>query len=129
MCTQKPPHDYSEQLYNRYRDCFSLYITEKVLRLMSTARTQTLLSTRELSCQIVTCADKICAVSGAASLEGQKGRVSAKGAIETMGQPQGHGPVAVKVLQLSRQVHYSKHVLPDVNWLVTSNTWIDVCQS
>ncbi|DBA74791.1 TPA: Cullin-1 [Trebouxia sp. C0005] len=31
MCTQKPPHDYSEQLYNRYRDCFSLYITEKVL--------------------------------------------------------------------------------------------------
>ena len=30
MCTQKPPHDFSEQLYNRYRDCFSLYITEKV---------------------------------------------------------------------------------------------------
>ncbi|CAL8463270.1 g2804 [Coccomyxa elongata] len=31
MCTQKPPYDYSEQLYNRYRDSFSLYITEKVL--------------------------------------------------------------------------------------------------
>jgi hypothetical protein len=30
MCTQKPPHDYSEQLYNRYRDAFSYYITEKV---------------------------------------------------------------------------------------------------
>lgn len=30
MCTQKPPYDYSEQLYNRYRDSFSLYITEKV---------------------------------------------------------------------------------------------------
>lgn len=30
MCTQKPPHDYSEQLYNRYRDCFSQYISEKV---------------------------------------------------------------------------------------------------
>ena len=30
MCTQKPPNDYSEQLYNRYRDSFSLYTTEKV---------------------------------------------------------------------------------------------------
>jgi cullin 1 len=30
MCTQKPPHDYSEQLYNRYRDAFTYYITEKV---------------------------------------------------------------------------------------------------
>ena len=30
MCTQKPPHDYSEQLYNRYRDAFTRYIVEKV---------------------------------------------------------------------------------------------------
>lgn len=30
MCTQKPPHDFSEQLYNRYRDCFSQYISDKV---------------------------------------------------------------------------------------------------
>ena len=30
MCTQKPPHDYSEQLYNRYRDAFTKYIAEKV---------------------------------------------------------------------------------------------------
>ena len=29
MCTQKPPNDYSEQLYTRYRDSFSLYINEK----------------------------------------------------------------------------------------------------
>ena len=29
MCTQKPPNDYSEQLYTRYRDSFSLYISEK----------------------------------------------------------------------------------------------------
>eukprot|EP00192_Tetraselmis_astigmatica_P006584 CAMPEP_0117662932 /NCGR_PEP_ID=MMETSP0804-20121206/8315_1 /TAXON_ID=1074897 /ORGANISM="Tetraselmis astigmatica, Strain CCMP880" /LENGTH=747 /DNA_ID=CAMNT_0005469861 /DNA_START=284 /DNA_END=2527 /DNA_ORIENTATION=+ len=31
MCTQKPPHDYSEQLYNRYKEAFNLYISEKVL--------------------------------------------------------------------------------------------------
>ncbi len=30
MCTQKPPHDYSEQLYNRYRDVFCVYINESV---------------------------------------------------------------------------------------------------
>jgi len=30
MCTQKPPHDYSEQLYNRYRDSFIRYIADKV---------------------------------------------------------------------------------------------------
>eukprot|EP00191_Tetraselmis_sp_GSL018_P009710 CAMPEP_0177609228 /NCGR_PEP_ID=MMETSP0419_2-20121207/18950_1 /TAXON_ID=582737 /ORGANISM="Tetraselmis sp., Strain GSL018" /LENGTH=732 /DNA_ID=CAMNT_0019104085 /DNA_START=252 /DNA_END=2450 /DNA_ORIENTATION=+ len=31
MCTQKPPHDYSEQLYIRYREAFNQYIMEKVL--------------------------------------------------------------------------------------------------
>lgn len=30
MCTQKPPHDYSEQLYAKYRDAFNGYITGKV---------------------------------------------------------------------------------------------------
>lgn len=30
MCTQKPPHDYSEQLYNKYREAFNTYINEKV---------------------------------------------------------------------------------------------------
>ena len=30
MCTQKPPHDYSEALYNRYRDVFTYYINESV---------------------------------------------------------------------------------------------------
>jgi len=30
MCTQKPPHDYSEQLYGKYRDAFNTYITGKV---------------------------------------------------------------------------------------------------
>lgn len=29
MCTQKPPHDYSEALYERYKAAFSLYIDEK----------------------------------------------------------------------------------------------------
>lgn len=30
MCTQKPPHDYSEQLYTKYREAFNSYISEKV---------------------------------------------------------------------------------------------------
>ena len=33
MCTQKPPNDYSEQLYNRYKDTFTVYISETVLSL------------------------------------------------------------------------------------------------
>ena len=31
MCTQKPPHDHSEQLYGRYREAFQTYIAETVL--------------------------------------------------------------------------------------------------
>ncbi len=31
MCTQKPPHDYSEQLYGKYKEAFTTYITERVL--------------------------------------------------------------------------------------------------
>lgn len=31
MCTQKPPHDYSEQLYNRYKEAFEVYVQERVL--------------------------------------------------------------------------------------------------
>jgi len=31
MCTQKPPHDFSQQLYERYREAFNEYITSKVL--------------------------------------------------------------------------------------------------
>eukprot|EP00897_Mesotaenium_endlicherianum_P010757 jgi/Mesen1/970/ME000012S00535 len=31
MCTQKPPQDYSQQLYERYREAFEEYINEKVL--------------------------------------------------------------------------------------------------
>lgn len=30
MCTQKPPHDYSEELYTRYKGAFNKYITDKV---------------------------------------------------------------------------------------------------
>jgi hypothetical protein len=30
MCTQKPPHDFSQQLYERYREAFNEYITTKV---------------------------------------------------------------------------------------------------
>lgn len=37
MCTQKPPHDYSEQLYNRYRDAFTRYIVEKVRDILASA--------------------------------------------------------------------------------------------
>ncbi|GER46235.1 cullin 1 [Striga asiatica] len=31
MCTQKPPHDYSQQLYDNYREAFEEYITSTVL--------------------------------------------------------------------------------------------------
>ncbi|GMP56809.1 hypothetical protein CsSME_00021144 [Camellia sinensis var. sinensis] len=31
MCTQKPPHDYSQQLYDKYRESFEEYITSRVL--------------------------------------------------------------------------------------------------
>ncbi|KAM6541004.1 hypothetical protein CsatB_005451 [Cannabis sativa] len=31
MCTQKPPHDYSQQLYDKYREAFEEYITTMVL--------------------------------------------------------------------------------------------------
>ncbi|KAK1351908.1 Cullin-1 [Heracleum sosnowskyi] len=31
MCTQKPPHDYSQQLYDKYREAFQEYITSTVL--------------------------------------------------------------------------------------------------
>ena len=31
MCTQKPPHDYSDELYQRYKQSFERYIAEKVV--------------------------------------------------------------------------------------------------
>lgn len=31
MCTQKPPHDFSQQLYERYREAFNEYITNVAL--------------------------------------------------------------------------------------------------
>ncbi|PPD75826.1 hypothetical protein GOBAR_DD27254 [Gossypium barbadense] len=31
MCTQKPPYDYSQQLYDKYREAFEEYITSTVL--------------------------------------------------------------------------------------------------
>lgn len=30
MCTQKPPHDYSQQLYDKYREAFEDYINSTV---------------------------------------------------------------------------------------------------
>jgi cullin 1 len=30
MCTQKPPHDYSQQLYEKYRESFEEYIASMV---------------------------------------------------------------------------------------------------
>jgi hypothetical protein len=46
MCTQKPPYDYSEQLYGRYREAFNGYIADKVLPALREHRDETLL--REL---------------------------------------------------------------------------------
>ncbi|KAL1334796.1 hypothetical protein AAHE18_11G203500 [Arachis hypogaea] len=31
MCTQKPPHDYSQQLYDKYKELFEEYIQSTVL--------------------------------------------------------------------------------------------------
>ncbi len=30
MCTQKPPYDYSDALYARYKEAFNTYIHDKV---------------------------------------------------------------------------------------------------
>ena len=30
MCRQKPPHDYSQQLYDKYREVFEEYISSTV---------------------------------------------------------------------------------------------------
>ena len=30
MCTQKPPNDYSQQLYDKYREAFEKYINATV---------------------------------------------------------------------------------------------------
>ena len=38
MCTQKPPYDYSEQLYARYREAFNTYIDTKVRALARVRR-------------------------------------------------------------------------------------------
>lgn len=46
MCTQKPPYDYSEQLYGRYREAFNSYINDKVLPSLREHRDEVLL--REL---------------------------------------------------------------------------------
>ncbi|WIA23650.1 hypothetical protein OEZ85_000353 [Tetradesmus obliquus] len=46
MCTQKPPYDYSEHLYQRYREAFNNYINDKVLPALREHRDEVLL--REL---------------------------------------------------------------------------------
>jgi len=43
MCTQKPPHDYSEQLYGKYKEAFNHYITEKVMPSLREHRDEVLL--------------------------------------------------------------------------------------
>lgn len=43
MCTQKPPHDYSEQLYGLYKDAFGKYISDKVMPCLREHRDELLL--------------------------------------------------------------------------------------
>jgi len=43
MCTQKPPYDFSEQLYERYREAFNSYIESKVLPSLREHRDEVLL--------------------------------------------------------------------------------------
>lgn len=35
MCTQKPPYDYSEELYKRYKETFNNYLNDKVAPLFT----------------------------------------------------------------------------------------------
>ncbi|GAX75998.1 hypothetical protein CEUSTIGMA_g3441.t1 [Chlamydomonas eustigma] len=43
MCTQKPPHDFSEQLYDRYRKSFEMYIKDQVIKSLQEHRDEVLL--------------------------------------------------------------------------------------
>lgn len=43
MCTQKPPFDFSEQLYGKYREAFNRYITDKVMPSLREHRDEVLL--------------------------------------------------------------------------------------
>ena len=53
MCTQKPPYDYSEQLYNRYKDAFTRYIVEKVFLDLRASEQSEMSSLNEgISCKI-----------------------------------------------------------------------------
>ncbi|KAL4570334.1 hypothetical protein LXL04_025986 [Taraxacum kok-saghyz] len=47
MCTQKPPHDYSQQLYDKYREAFQEYITSTMNDLTPMSLLQVLPSLRE----------------------------------------------------------------------------------
>ncbi|XP_066395927.1 cullin-1-like [Miscanthus floridulus] len=49
MCTQKPPHDYSQQLYNKYRESFEEYITSMKVQNESLAQYATPLLEKEHS--------------------------------------------------------------------------------
>ena len=59
MCTQKPPHDYSEQLYNRYRDVFCVYINESVRHGGSYAAFELALSAPNVDGQLFYPADEL----------------------------------------------------------------------
>jgi cullin 1 len=43
MCTQKPPHDYSETLYKKYKEVFENYIEEVVMKALKTKNGEFLL--------------------------------------------------------------------------------------
>ncbi|WVZ10280.1 hypothetical protein V8G54_014810 [Vigna mungo] len=42
MCTQKPPHDYSQQLYDKYRESFEEYIVSTAVKTQIAYRSQTM---------------------------------------------------------------------------------------
>lgn len=50
MCTQKPPYDYSDQLYTRYKEAFNTYIHERVRRqhALSTHTANSVISSYEI---------------------------------------------------------------------------------
>ena len=56
MCTQKPPNDYSEQLYTRYRESFSVYIKERVKLFPTLDNSQIILQPMLHCAHVLTCA-------------------------------------------------------------------------
>lgn len=113
MCTQKPPHDYSEQLYGKYKEAFDTYIVAKVWAgpwswVGSTGEAagwQHQGSEGSLPKQGLPRRAGAHLGAGAAVAARAPRRGAAPRAVQAMGQPQADGPLALALLQLPGQVN------------------------